>query len=88
LTLRFDLAALRALLADYYARDLWPELEDPAAGGVELVIATRSSVFSGDDELRLARAPDHVRAHRVDAGHWLHIEAPGPVVDLLAQRLP
>lgn len=88
LTLRFDLGALRALLADYYAQDLWDELEDPEAGGVEIVIADRSDVFTDDDKLRLARAPDHVRPHHVDAGHWLHIAAPAAVIELLSQHLP
>ncbi len=87
LTLRFELPALRALLADYYAIDLWQPLEDPEAGSVELVIADRSPVFTDDDKLQLARAPAHVHAHHIDAGHWLHIEAPGPVVDLLSQHL-
>ena len=88
LKLRFDLAALREILADYYARDLWPNVDDPAKGGVELVIADRSSVFTDDDKARIAREPAHVRAHHVNAGHWLHIEAPSPVVELLSQHLP
>lgn len=88
LTLRFDLAALRALLADYYAVDLWDSLDDPAGGSVELVIADRSPVFTDDDQLRMARAPAHVHAHRIAAGHWLHIEATAAVVELLAQHLP
>ena len=88
LKLRFDLAALRELLADYYARDLWPAVDDPAKGGIELVIADRSSVFTADDRARIAREAAHVRAHHVNAGHWLHIEAPAPVVDLLSQHLP
>ncbi len=87
LTLRFDLPALRALLADYFAVDLWESLDDPADGGVELVIADRASTFTDDDKLRLARAPSHVRAHHLDAGHWLHIESPVPVIELLSQHL-
>lgn len=87
LTLRFDLGALRALLADYYALDLWPSVDDPGPGRVELVIADRSSVFTADDLRRLAHPPAHVRAHHIDAGHWLHIDAPGPVLDLFSQHL-
>lgn len=87
LALRFDLGALHALLRDYYALDLWPAAEDPARGSMELVIADRSPVFTAEDVQRLARAPAHVHAHHIAAGHWLHIEAPGPVVELLAQHL-
>jgi esterase len=91
LVLRFDLAALRSLLADYYATDLWASLEDPEHGGVEIVIADRSRTFTDEDKLqlsRLSRGPEHIRAHHIDAGHWLHIEAPGPVIELFSQFLP
>jgi pimeloyl-ACP methyl ester carboxylesterase len=88
-TLRLDLDAIRSLLADYHTRDLWSVLLDPALPGtIELAIATRSSVLTADDRRRLATPPPHVHVHEIDAGHWLHIEAPGAVVDLLARRLP
>ncbi len=83
LALRLDLGALRALLADYYARDLWSSLLDPALGDVELVIATRSAA-ARDVERPL---PPHVHLHRIDASHWLHIDAPAAVVELFAANL-
>jgi esterase len=86
LVLRLDLAALRALLADYYARDLWPIVEGSAAGALHVVIATRSPVISATDRERLARSPAHV--HAIDAGHWLHIEAQAQMIDLFADHLP
>lgn len=88
LVLRLDLVAVRALLADYFARDLWAAALSPAGGELELVIADRSSTISADDRARLDRAPPHVHAHRVDAGHWLHIEASAAVIDLFAAHLP
>jgi esterase len=87
LVLRLDLAALRAMLADYYATDVWDALEAPD-GDVEVVIAERSTVLSAADRGRLAAAPPHVHVHTVDAGHWLHIDAPAAVVELFAARLP
>jgi esterase len=87
LVLRLDLPALRAMLADYYATDLWDALEAPG-GDVEVVIAERSSTVSAPDRGRLAAAPPHVHVHTIDAGHWLHIEAPAAVVELFAARLP
>jgi esterase len=86
LALRFDFAALREMLADYHAADLWDALEAPG-GGVEVVVAERSPVLTAADRGRLAAAPPHVHVHGVDAGHWLHIEAPAAVVELFAQRL-
>jgi hypothetical protein len=77
-TLRLDLVAIREMLTDYFARDLWSVIDD----NVEYVIAGKSSTVSPDDRARLPNA------HVIDAGHWLHIEAPGPVVELFATRLP
>lgn len=87
LVLRLDLAALRAMLADYYATDLWDALEAPD-GDVEVVIAERSPVLGAPERGRLAAAPPHVHVHTIDAGHWLHIDAPAAVVDLFAAHLP
>ena len=85
--LRFDLAALREMISDYHATDLWDVLEAPG-GDVEVVIAERSSTVSAADRGRLAAAPPHVHVHEITAGHWLHIDAPAEVVDLFASRLP
>lgn len=90
--LRLDLDAVRALLADYYAVDLWPAIEDPARPGeVHVVVAARSRTLSIADRARLAAAAaasPRVHAHTVDAGHWLHIEAPAAVIELVTAHLP
>lgn len=89
LALRFDLAALHAMLADYYLIDAWPALLAPAPGTVELVIADRSRAVSTADRARLADAPPpHLHVHHLDAGHWLHIDAPAAVVALFSTQLP
>lgn len=88
LVLRLDLAAIRSMLADYFALDLWPALLAPAGGPVEIVVADRSRALDADDRARLAGAPPHVRVHHVDANHWLHIEAQAAVIDLFAAHLP
>ena len=87
LALRFDFAALREMLASYYATDLWDALEAPG-GDVEVVVADRSPAVSAADRGRLAAAPAHVHTHEVDTGHWLHMDAPALVVDLFAAHLP
>lgn len=88
LVLRLDLAAVREMLADYYARDLWEGVLRDGPGDVELVIADRSRTISAADRARLATAPPHVHVHHIDAGHWLHIEAADAVIELFATRLP
>lgn len=85
--LEVDLDAFHALLVDYYARDLWDELYQPGSD-VEIVIAEQSSSIDEADRARLETAPPHVHVHRIAAGHWLHMEAPDAVVDLLASQLP
>jgi pimeloyl-ACP methyl ester carboxylesterase len=86
---RLDLPAMRSLLDSYYATDLWGVAFDAALpGSLEIVIADRSHTVSEADRARLATAPPHVHVHHVDAGHWLHIEAPATVVELLVQGLP
>lgn len=87
LALRLDLAAIRALLEDYYARDLWDVAFAPD-GEVFVVVADRARTLSTEDLARLASAPPHVHTHHVAAGHWLHVEAPDAVVELLAANLP
>lgn len=88
MTLRLDTAALREMLASYSAIDLWPTLLDPAHGRVDIVVAERAPVFTPEDRERLTQVPAHVHAHSIDAGHWLHIDAPAAVVELLATQLP
>jgi esterase len=89
LALQLDLVALRAMLDDYYARDLWRAVEIPTLpGDVEYVIGSRSSSVPDADRRRLETAPPHVHVHVVEAGHWLNVDAPAAVVDLFVQRLP
>ncbi|HTM22298.1 MAG TPA: alpha/beta hydrolase [Kofleriaceae bacterium] len=89
-TLRLDLAAMRALLADYYATDLWPVVEHPP-GPLRFAVAGRGSALSPADRARLqaATANPLVQVHDLpDAGHWLNVDALDALVDLLASDLP
>jgi esterase len=87
--LRLDPAAIRQMLADYFARDLWSvAFDESLPGTLELVIAERSTTLDVGDRDRVAAPPAHVHVHRIDAGHWLHVEAPANVVELLVSSLP
>lgn len=85
--LRLDLGAIGALLDDYFARDLWHVVESPpGAMQVHVVIGDRSSVFEAEDRERARRAAeanDRVHVHVVDAGHWVHVEAPEALLALM-----
>lgn len=84
---RLDLPAIRAMLADYWARDLWSEIA-AGPGAVEFVVATKAASISADDRARLRTLPSHVTVHDLDADHWLNLDAPAAVIELFATRLP
>jgi pimeloyl-ACP methyl ester carboxylesterase len=79
--LGLDLAVIRALLADYWARDLWRVVADPrSARKVVLVAGGKSDVFGPrtvERAERLASSAEHVAfAVLPEAGHWLHVDDP------------
>lgn len=85
---RLDLPAVRALLDDYGALELWPRVEDPAAGALHFVVAGKSSAVSDADRARLAAVPHLTLTYLPEAGHWLNLDAPAAVVDALVAGLP
>jgi pimeloyl-ACP methyl ester carboxylesterase len=91
-TLALDLDAVKAMLLDYYAIDLWSAVEDDRLpGDVHVVVAERSDTVSGADRARLAAEPPERRVytHIIEgAGHWLHLDAPAAVIELIATSLP
>lgn len=80
--LRLDLAAIRALLDDYFEVDLWSAIEQaPASLAMHVVVGGRSRVFSDADRARIealaAQKPAHVFLHVLEnAGHWVHVDDP------------
>lgn len=72
---RTDVTLIRALLDDYFARDMWPVVEQSRAR-VDLVIAGRSEVYGPEDSARAERVGGDVHAHRIaEAGHWVHVDS-------------
>lgn len=86
---RVNLDSISAMLDDYFARDLWPILENPPSDvETHLVLGERSDVFSDDAKKRtLACAeanPDRVFHHVIaNAGHWVHVDQPDALYELL-----
>lgn len=86
--LKLDLDAIEALLRDYLACDLWPTVERAAgAARLDVVAAGRSDALDESDRARLsaiaARDP-RVHAHVIPtAGHWLHVDAPDALFEIV-----
>ncbi|WP_437588913.1 alpha/beta fold hydrolase [Sorangium sp. So ce1000] len=97
--IRLDLDILDDLLTDYFARDLWHVLEDPPAPAVPGVEARRIHVVLGGRsasispasrdrfETLAARAP-WLSVHVLPgAGHWLHVDDPEGLFDVIRAAL-
>jgi pimeloyl-ACP methyl ester carboxylesterase len=84
---RLDPAALRAMLEDYFAIDLWPVVDAPPCP-LRFIIAGKAATVTPDDRARLEAAGDRVGVDVIpDAGHWLHIDALPALLDLVAAGL-
>lgn len=93
---RFDLDAAIAMMADYGAVDVWSALEAKLPGlQVHFLRAGRSERWSAADVARLREIEGRARTTGVgarvdtlDAGHWLHAEAPDALLAWLLAALP
>ncbi len=89
---RLDVVAIRTMLEDYFARDLWHVLERPRGKvNSHVLVAGRSNVFDADDRTRLeqvrAANPSRTTVGVFEsAGHWLHVDAPDDVLAALVGR--
>jgi esterase len=84
-----DLPALRELLDDFMIVDAWPALERVAASGtdVQLVLGGASQAVFGEQRERAERLAGAGVIGLVDipgAGHWVHVDRPDALLDVLA----
>lgn len=88
---RLDLDNLESLLRDFYGSEFWPLIENPPAGvDLHFVRATRSSIISdaAAGRIRAAAATNaHIHLHEISGGHWLNVDNPDAIVDLLARTV-
>jgi len=92
---RFNLDAIYELMLDYFRVDLWPVLESGTADSdFRVVVAERSDRWAPENRLRLATMLETVRAqgtvelHIVpNAGHWLHVDNPAFLLELMGRNL-
>jgi esterase len=88
---RFDLDAIYELMLDYFRVDLWPVLDGRASDSdFRLVVAERSDRWAPENRARVQKlaAETAVRLHVVpNAGHWLHVDNPGFLLELMGADL-
>lgn len=83
---RFNLDGAGRLIESYFEEDLWPTVRDSPVE-LHLVRAARSDRWSEEECARL-QALDPARAHVLpEAGHWLHVDAPEALCELIAPVL-
>ena len=83
---RVDVAGIRAMLVDYFRRDLWGVLERPQidrlqnSGGssmqTHLIAGGRSGLVDETDRERTRRCPNATLDVIPEADHWVHVDAP------------
>ena len=82
--LRLDVASIRAMMEDYFVRDLWPVLESPpGAMRTHLIVGGKSDVV-GEADLERARACPRMTVDVIpNASHWVHVDAPDALRELV-----
>ncbi len=88
---QFDLEAAEAMIHDYFGRDLWGPVEatDDLAPDVEVVRAANSDRWGPATIRRFQQLHPSAagRLHTLpDAGHWLHVDNPDGLRELLLEH--
>ena len=85
---RIDVPAVRALMEDYFVVDLWPVLErPPGIAQTHLVVGGQSTVVDEQDRARALRCPQTTVDVIEAAGHWVHVDAPDALRNVVLTRL-
>lgn len=89
---RLDWQGIEEMLRDYFDTDVWSTVEMPPTG-VELhFIRAKRSDSLDDASVKRIRAAgeetERVHLHEIDAGHWVNVDNPDAVLELLVEQLP
>jgi len=90
---KLDMIGLRAMLDDYFVRDLWGVVESPPPGlSLGLVIGGKSRVFDAAEQARAEQAAlrsgGRVAVHVLPgAGHWVHVDDPSGLLALVSASM-
>jgi esterase len=88
---KLDWEGAEEMLRDYFRTDLWEVVENPPLGTeIHIVSASRSSSLTEEDHQRIERAAARgaTHLHQVEGGHWINVDNPDAVVEILTRSLP
>ena len=89
---QLDVAGLRDLLTSFSESDLWPAVDDADRDRqIRFLQASEGSILTEADTDRLRRVSTPggpIQLTVLKGGHWLHIDNPSGMLDLLVAELP
>ena len=90
-TWRFDIRYLQRLIEDFFATDLWELVRCPPSGmEIHFIKAEHANVLKESacqKILALEQVHGRVHLHRIDAGHWVHVDNPKGLLNILEQNI-
>jgi len=88
---KIDWDGVEGMLRDYFATDVWPVVEAPPGSmHVHIVKATESNALGGGSVARIRQAEEatgRVHFHEVSGGHWVNVDNPEAIQQLLSREL-
>ena len=81
---KFNLNAITNMIEDYFCQDLW-HVFDQSNRNYHIVRAMRSDRWSKSNVSRMESLTSGY--HQIDAGHWIHVDNPEGLMQLLAGNL-
>lgn len=89
---KLDWTGAEEMLRDYFQTDLWDVVQRPPEGmEVHVIRAAESDSLSDEDVVRIRSAGESSGAthlHEIDGGHWINVDNPETLVELLSRTLP
>lgn len=90
-TWRFKLDDIRTMMMSFFETDYWDILEaENLAAEVHFVKATKSDVMTMEVAARLqslAGNQPRIHFHELEGGHWLHVDNPVGLTELIVQYI-
>ncbi len=90
-TWRFDINYIETLIKDFFATDLWELVQSPPPNlNIHFVKAEKANVLKEiacKRLLELNQKNGQIHLHRIQAGHWVHVDNPKGLLTFLESYL-